>query len=210
MSKHFTSAMNEKLLASLLAETHVRNEGARSKGYFSTVSGHDAFMLYPEESYIDIHDIGVALGRIPRWGGRTSVYDMRYSVAEHSVMVSKLCNPEHALIGLLHDAVEAYLGDVISPLKRCIQEAYLPIEMSWAKEIGKRFGLGDKIAFLPVDVQCADLIALQVENYDLMKPRRLGAVWGPDKRPTTLPEIKPVDEFDAYALFMNRYAELTQ
>jgi hypothetical protein len=198
MTKHFTSELNEALLASLLENVRVRNADMKAKGYFSTPSGHDAFVHAPEESFINISDIALSLSRVARWGGRTRVEELCYSVAEHSVMVSHLCKPEHALIGLLHDATEAYIGDIISPLKKIIGREYLPIEVKWAKEIGSRFGLGDKLAFLPVDVQCADLIALEVERHDIMKPRVGGDVWGAEERPTNLPKIIPVDEYEAY------------
>ena len=63
---------------------------------------------------IDIRDIAHALARLCRFTGHTNGY---YSVAEHCVRVSRKCSPDNALWGLLHDAAEAYLGDVSRPLK---------------------------------------------------------------------------------------------
>lgn len=44
-----------------------------------------------------------------------------YSVAEHSILVSKNVSEEHALVGLLHDAPEAYLGDLVRPLRKALR-----------------------------------------------------------------------------------------
>lgn len=207
INPHFTSELNEELLAQLIETTRVRDAAFSSEGFFDAAGGGHCFIHNPEASRITLHDITLSLSRIARWGGRTLAAQRAYSVAQHSVMVSKLCRPEHALIGLLHDASEAYLGDVISPLKRVLKATYMPIETRWCLAIGQRFGLGDKLANLPVDVKCADLIALEVERHDLMNCK--GNVRGAEERPTTLPEIVPVDEFEAYFLFLDRFNELT-
>lgn len=92
--------------------------------------------LNPED--IRIADIAQALSRICRFAGHVSGF---LSVAEHSVEVSRLCPPELRMDGLLHDASEAYLGDIPSPIKR------LPEMTGWRageerahKAIAKRFG----------------------------------------------------------------------
>lgn len=202
----FTSELNEDLLAALTAQNRVSIKDGGGDGFFNSVSGRPCWLSKPELSYISIHDIGVALSRIPRWGGRTRDGMSAYSVAEHSVMVSHLCHPEHALEGLLHDSPEAYLGDIPSPLKRQLGEAYYGLERIWAIEIGRRYGL--ELNNLPVDVKCADLIALEVERHDLMCPTELK--YGSPIRPTNLPKIRPQGEMWAYSIFMTRYTELTK
>jgi 5'-deoxynucleotidase YfbR-like HD superfamily hydrolase len=63
-------------------------------------------------------------------------------VAEHSVHVSELCLPEHALWGLLHDASEAYLIDLPRPLKQLSEfAAYREAERRLQRAVAARFGL---------------------------------------------------------------------
>lgn len=64
---------------------------------------------------VRLRDIAHALSQMCRYGGHAPRF---YSVAEHSVVVSRLCATHEARrFALLHDAAEAYIGDVIAPLK---------------------------------------------------------------------------------------------
>src|ERR1039457_118422 len=84
-------------------------------GFIGTFSGLRFWPLDPNPEKILIDDIAHALAHQCRFGGHASRF---YSVAEHSVHVSRLCPPEDALWGLLHDASEAYLVDLPRPLKQ--------------------------------------------------------------------------------------------
>jgi len=70
------------------------------------------FNPIPEQ--ILFSDIARGLAHRCRWGGQIREY---YSVAEHSIMVACQCSDEYRLWGLLHDAAEAYIGDIPAPLK---------------------------------------------------------------------------------------------
>lgn len=80
--------------------------------------------LDPKPEHILIEDIAHALSQTCRFNGHTSGF---FSVAQHSVFVSELVEaikPEYSLWGLLHDAQEAYVGDITSPLKKIINGNY--------------------------------------------------------------------------------------
>lgn len=201
---------DDHLLEDLFVAVRVRDEDAHAAGYFSSVSGGACFLHAPERSHISIVDIATSLSRSPRWGARTRLGATPISIAQHSVLASHLCRPEHALHALLHDADEAYLGDVISPLKKLLPE-YIRIERLWALEIGKRFGLGDGLADLPTDVKVADLISLEVERHDLLERGELWSQWGSEDRVDydVIPYIVPQTEDQAFWSFIARYFELT-
>ncbi|KKL67877.1 hypothetical protein LCGC14_2130580 [marine sediment metagenome] len=63
-----------------------------------------------------------------------------YSVAEHSVKAYYLATDENKLEALLHDAVEAYIGDVTRPLKSLLPE-YRVIESKWSEVVSEKFGI---------------------------------------------------------------------
>ena len=79
-----------------------------------TYTGKEFYPLDPNPADIDIKDIAHALSNCCRFAGHIKSF---YSVAQHSVIVSELCEPENALAGLLHDASEAYLSDIARPVK---------------------------------------------------------------------------------------------
>jgi len=86
---------------------------------------------------INIEDIAWGLSRVPRYGGQS---DRVLYVGEHSYNVSKFVKAKNALAGLLHDASEAFLGDIVTPLKTNLPE-YKVIEEETMKVICKTFGL---------------------------------------------------------------------
>jgi hypothetical protein len=72
----------------------------------------------PERSSICIEDIAHSLALTGRFGGHTV---LPYSVAEHSVRAAHAVIGVYPIIALLHDATEAYVGDVITPLKSLME-----------------------------------------------------------------------------------------
>lgn len=138
---------------------------------FNTATGRTVHALTPDIEAIDIEDIALSLARQCRFMGHMRRDVWFYSVAQHSVHVSYECAPEHALLGLLHDAAEAYVQDLISPIKHSIGYEYACAERRWAVTIGRRYGLGERLALLPVDVLAADKVLFSTEVRDLCQPR---------------------------------------
>lgn len=167
-----------------------------------TRAGHYFDFSDPERSHIDIDTIAHALAHICRFTGHTSSF---YSVAQHSVLVSHLVPPEHALAGLLHDAPEAYIGDVAAPLKALLPD-YKAIEARVEAAVLAYFDLP---AQLPACVKLADLCALATEQRDLMPPND-GATWACLQGIAPSPHnITPMDPRHARLYFLARFHELT-
>jgi hypothetical protein len=85
-----------------------------TKPWMKTYTGQKFHFLDPDPDTIRIHDIAHSLSSLCRFNGHTQRF---YSVAEHSYLVATLCPIRIGLHGLLHDASEAYLSDVIAPQK---------------------------------------------------------------------------------------------
>ena len=103
-----------------------------------TSEGRYVEPLYPGHWEPDIDEIAHALSQINRFTGHTRV---PYSVAEHSCRVASLLPAELQLAGLLHDASEAYLGDMASPLKHhpFFGDAYRAAERALMSRIDETF-----------------------------------------------------------------------
>lgn len=84
-----------------------------------TAKSHKYFYFGGSPQEIEIKDVATALSNICRFCGQT---DNFYSVAEHSIHVADLLPPRMRFYGLLHDAAEAFVGDVARPLKLLIRE----------------------------------------------------------------------------------------
>ena len=82
--------------------------------WIQTYTGKKIDPFYPDPKQIEILDIAHALSQTCRFSGHT---DLFYSVAEHCFNLSYLVKSEFAIYGLLHDAAEAYLNDVVRPVK---------------------------------------------------------------------------------------------
>jgi hypothetical protein len=166
-----------------------------------TQSGSYFNFLHPELSEFTIEDIACALSKLCRFTGHTRVF---YSVAQHSVMVSNLVPPQDALAGLLHDASEAFLNDINSPLKQLLTQ-YKEIEKRVESVIMRNFGLPET---LPTSVKTADLIMLATEKRDLM-PGCIDSHWEIIRGVEPMSAVvNPLVPERAYTEFMDRYREI--
>ncbi|HMM02016.1 MULTISPECIES: phosphohydrolase [unclassified Dysgonomonas] len=102
-----------------------------------TFSGKYMNVFAPTIDMICIEDIAHALSMLCRFGGHTSEF---YSVAQHSILCADLVAEPYKLEALLHDAAEAYLVDLPSPIKHRMSE-YKTIEDNLMKVIAKKFNL---------------------------------------------------------------------
>ncbi len=164
------------------------------------VSGKYFDLLNPHRSEITITDIAHALSNICRYTGHCRRF---YSVAQHSVLVSRIVPPPVAMQGLLHDMSEAILGDVSAPLKSLLPD-YKRLEAAVDAALFDRFQLPN---FLDPTVKHADYVALATERRDLM--------YKSPEQWSTLVNIEPISARiaplhpeEAYVLFMDRYEEL--
>lgn len=107
------------------------------KNRISLVGGGFFDFNNPEISEFTIEDIARNLSHINRFTGSTEV---AYNVAQHSVYVSLACPQEWAMEALMHDACEAFLGDVSKPLKNMLPD-YRKIEYKVEKAIFKKYDL---------------------------------------------------------------------
>lgn len=123
--------------------------------WMQTFTGRQFYPLAPYPEDVDPRDIAHALSLICRYGGHAERF---YSVAEHCVLMSYAVAPENALWALLHDATEAYVGDMVRPLKQHMPQ-YQMAETKVELAILQRFGLWGGAGLpplMPAEVKAAD------------------------------------------------------
>jgi hypothetical protein len=180
-----------------------------------TYTGKRFSLADPHPEQVDINDIAHALSLVNRWGGHTR---MPYSVAAHSVMVADLVAkiaPDLALAALLHDAPEAYLGDVCRPLKR---------RLLFVGPTGSQAALSahdDLILFTiftalavtwPGDdgwkvIRAADDRVLVAERQQLLPPAADDGAFAELGRPPAV-TCRAMDSFAAESLFLTTFSSL--
>ncbi len=111
------------------------------------LSGRRLDLLDPSPLDVEIEDIAHGLARVARWNGQTQG-PHSFSVAQHSLLVEAIAdhlNPDWSqawkLMALLHDAPEYVIGDMISPFKLVMGDAYKAVETRLLGAIHLRFGL---------------------------------------------------------------------
>lgn len=182
-----------------------------------TVSGKLVNVTNPNPDDISINDIAWAISRLPRFAGH-SITETAYNVAQHSVYVAELLEEiltkslhdelpydvryaavnivaignikEVLLKALLHDAHEAYTGDIPSPVKRIpeLRETIKLIEMKLDHAIRTKVDLPELTDSERLIIKYCDRLAQAIEGYQFMPSRGLN--WDLPK-----PSIKRLQSF---------------
>lgn len=129
--------------------------------WMQTSTGRQFFPMDPRPEEIHIEDIAAALSKMCRFSGHSTRF---YSVAEHCVLLSQVASPAAAFDALMHDASEAYLSDVIRPIKPFLAN-YREIEERLERAIAERFSLTWP---LPAEVKRLDNAILADERDQAM------------------------------------------
>jgi uncharacterized protein len=153
----------------------------------------------PAASDFTIEDVAHGLANICRYSGQCSNF---YSVAEHSILVSETAKG-FEFEALLHDAAEAFLGDITRPLKQMLPE-YKRIEEDVERAILDRFGVSWPI---PTQVKQADLRVLAAEQKQIMPKGTDGWVRGQKVEPAPI-VVRHLSPNKAKRLFLERFETL--
>lgn len=175
----------------------------RKGDWILTYTGKKFYALDPWPEDIDIRDIARALSMTCRFSGHVNRF---YSVAQHSVLVSELVPKEYALTGLLHDAAEAYLTDIPSPIKHNMKmsEEYRQMENNVLSVIMAKYGgtfpLSDEVEKIDHNIVGTEAIELFNKFPDWVLDRNL-LIYDV--------EIQPLSPYNAEKLFLRRFNKLT-
>lgn len=186
-------------------EHQEQTRGIADRGdWMQTYTGRAFYPFDPHPNEIHIDDVAHALSMLCRYGGHSNVF---YSVAEHSVYVSSLVPRELALVGLLHDATEAYLVDMPRPIKKGMPQ-YNVLESRLWLAIADRFNLPRT---MPQEVHDADVAMLFAEQSQLLKSSPLpGWGMGLSTPITTRPRIRALYPREAEQLFLATFEALVE
>ena len=186
------------------------------------LSGRRLDLLDPSPLDIEIEDIAHGLARVARWNGQTNGANI-FSVAQHALLVEALArakvprlDAKGRLAVLLHDAPEYVIGDMISPFKAVIGDAYKGIEQRLLVAIHLRFGLPPKSApelevlIKSSDRQAAFLEATRLARFEPSEARRFFG--RPPKFSAAMERdyLKPWPVETAQARYLERFKKLAR
>lgn len=143
--------------------------------WIQTSQGIEFNVEHPRPEKITAMDIAWGLSQINRFTGHCL---RPYSVAEHSLLVTEIAEREfgldvHGLLGAhMHDAHEAYTGDMHTPGKRAIGNAWHIWEASWEHPLRTAFAMHAPAALYSEEIRLADRMALAIERKCLLPPGR--------------------------------------
>lgn len=166
-----------------------------------TASGKYYNFFEPEKYKFEIEAIAHSLSQQCRWTGNCRKF---FSIAQHSVLVSKHVPKEHALAGLLHDGIESVMGDCSTTLKSLLP-LYKELEYKAEREMFKQFNIEFPMS---KEIKKIDLVLLATERRDLMP---YCGHWDMLEGVVPLDKIlKPWSVDKSKREFMKRYNELTK
>jgi len=161
--------------------------------WLETFSGKRVSVLNPQPEEIDLSDVAHALSFQCRYNGHCSQF---YSVAKHTVlgagfMIKQNFPKKSVRAWLLHDATEAYVGDLIRPVKVQLEQ-FKNLEEIFAKIINAKYNILQDEKVLG-DVYYVDNVMVSWEKRDLMT--NSNRVWDglPDISKLNLSKIKEED-----------------
>lgn len=170
----------------------------RARGpYITTASGTRFYPLDPQPDDVLIEDIAHALARISRYNGHTDTH-IGYSVGQHSIYVAMQLPPRLRLTGLLHDAPEYVIGDMVRPLKK-VMPKFSEIEDAVWLAIAEKFGLP---AEMPEEVVAADNAVLLAEKEAFLPNAE---DWGIAGTPALIPHLHAWDALTTESAFLDAY-----
>src|SRR5438093_9873110 len=157
---------------------------AAPRAWQRMLSGRRLDLLDPSPLDVEIEDIAHGLARVARWNGQTRGAHI-FSVAQHTLLVEAIARARaprldrrRRLAILLHDAPEYVIGDMISPFKAVIGDAYKAVEARLLAAIHLRFGLpaelpADAVALIKAsDRAAAYLEATRLAGFSASEARR--------------------------------------
>jgi len=173
----------------------------RKVDWIATYTGIRFYPMDPRPEEINIQDIAHSLARTCRFNGHGNSF---YSVAQHCCIVSQNVGARDKLWGLLHDAAEAYIGDMVRPIKNQPEFSFFrELENAIMEAVVEKFDLYSKE--MPLDVQSADLIALRTEARDL-------GLYAPDWSISDIKpygfHISPLGPSQSEVLFLNHFHQI--
>jgi 5'-deoxynucleotidase YfbR-like HD superfamily hydrolase len=184
------------------------------------LSGRRLDLLDPSPLDVEIEDIAHGLARVARWNGQTEGAHI-YSVAQHTLLVEVLVreraprlDASGRLAVLLHDAPEYVIGDMISPFKAVIGDAYKGVEKRLLAAIHVRFGLPSALPteltrlIKAADQAAAYFEATRLAGFDAVEARRFFG--RPPAYPATVERefLAPWPAETAQARYLERFTQL--
>jgi len=179
---------------------HMAGEDTGRGYHVGTASGRPYWPLDPRPEEIHLDDVAVQLSRICRFNGALDPkVSGIYSVAQHLVLCHDMAPTEHKLEALLHDAHEAYVHDIVKPLKLMLED-YQGIEEINERAMRRKFDLP---AHMSPAVKEIDKRMFSTETRDLVAKPQKGLSWG--KLPVPFPmQIAPWTPGRARNMFLSR------